>query len=206
MSYNYNLQTKCKCKAREKVEFEYLQEILSERSGWTVTPTSNFNSISDNDYARHDAVVSNGETEYLIEMKSRDVDCDVFGDCYIDRSKLDSMIDNGGGYVVVYYYLSNDVYVWKVDAFARTSWRKVDKEVRKNNYTDEKITKPLYALPFAYATEVIKKDMSDFPNRFIESWTEYAVAYDVYDENVEKEINKYLRKIEIPRSHYENNR
>lgn len=142
-------------KAREATAQHYVEKIMN--SGWTVTHT-------DDDYAKWDLTLTNGNKIIYAETKIRDINPRNFNDAVIDASKVDFLSKLGNSAIIQLFRLTNEAYIWWTAN--KSNWVRDKGNYEVNNFNpDNKATKYVYHLPFSEGQRK-EVDMTDYKEVF----------------------------------------
>lgn len=148
-------------KAHDNVDFYYFQKLV--KPNWTCTQTGDPDRFSDSDFTEYDVTVSNGTTEYYVELKGRKYELNdniLKGGCLIDRDKVEELEKFEKAYVVQFFPRSNRTFIW--DVHDKTGWKYQDKITTPFELGSErKIDKDVYFMPFNPENERFI-DISDY--------------------------------------------
>lgn len=151
-------------KAYENVDFYYFQQMVKEP--WVATSTSSPDTFDDSNYISHDVTVSNGEKEYVVELKGRKKLLDekmLQGGCLVDVDKIEELEKFEKAAVVQFFPLNNRTFVW--DVSKKDGWKYVSNFTTPfENGSERKIKKDVWFMPFNEENER-DIDISDYQER-----------------------------------------
>lgn len=151
-------------KAFENVDYHYFVEMI--KPNWTVTPSSDLDSFTSNDFISYDATVTNGNEEYIVELKGREMELteDILQDgCLIDKPKVDALEQYKHAYIIQFFYPSNRTFVWGIHD--KRGWKQERRMARANNTSQDRVEKDIYLMPFTEENER-NIDLSDYQTIF----------------------------------------
>ena len=103
---------------------------------------------------RYDAVITSGETDYLVEIKTRRLKRTTYPDSMIEKSKFDYLVDTciDSNVIPSYwvFYLDGSVCIWNLNKTVPVWKKKLNPKQTVGNRT--KVEKTIGNLPFSEAT------------------------------------------------------
>lgn len=133
---------------------------------WVATSTSSPDSFDNTNFISHDVTVSNGEKEYVVELKGRKYALNekmLQGGCLVDVDKIEELEKFEKAAVVQFFPLSNRTFVW--DVSKKDGWKYVKNFTTPfENGSTRKVKKDVYFMPFNEENER-HIDISDYEER-----------------------------------------